>query len=123
MPHTFQAFTKVLSTHEERIAVLRRMGYASLVFWPGTLMAHHPYNEEFWTALLFSYGVLPFITAGIAKRAFQQGQIIKAYLVSAVTAIPIAAVLLYFIGAMILGVLFYTYGMVAGLAYLISDTL
>lgn len=67
----------LMGTHEARIGILRRMGYASLVFWPAALMGDHPYNEDLVSPLLLSYGVLPFITARVAKRAFQQGRILK----------------------------------------------
>jgi uncharacterized membrane protein YdbT with pleckstrin-like domain len=99
------------------------MGYASLVFWPGALTAHYPSNEELMIALTLSYGVLPFITARIARRAFQEGRILKAYLVSAATAVPVAAILIYVIGATILGMLFSLYGVVAGIAFSIWDAL
>lgn len=112
-----------MSIHEARIGILRRMGYASLVFWPGALMGHYPHNEDLIIALLPSYGILPFITARVAKRAFRQGRILKAYVVSALTAIPVAALLLYVLGVLIFGILFYAYGLVAGLAFFIWDTL
>ena len=54
-------------------------------------------------------------------HGLHQGKILKEYLVSAVTAIPVAVLLVYVIGAILLGMLFYAYGTVAGLAYFIRD--
>jgi hypothetical protein len=80
------------------------MGYASLMFWPFTFLGHY-HHEDLVATLLFSYLVLPFITARIARGALQQGKILRAYIISAVTAIPVAALLVYFIAALLLGAL------------------
>jgi hypothetical protein len=95
------------------------MGYASLGFWSSTLIDHYHSNEQLVIAFLVGCGVLPFITAGMAKHAFQEGQILKGYLVSAVTSVPVAAILVYVTGALIVEMLFHLYGIMAGIAYYI----
>ena len=98
------------------------MGYASLGLWPSTLIGHYHSNDELVIALFLGCGVLPFITARMVKHAFQEGQILKAYLVSAVTSIPVAAILVYVMGVIIVEMLFHLYGILAGIAYYIWDT-
>ena len=97
----------VASAHEGRIGILRRLGYASLVFWPFTFLAHQPHPEEIQQQLVitlqFGWVVVPFITARVSKRALQDGNVKKAYLVSAVAAVPVTVLLIYFIIGFVLG--------------------
>lgn len=98
------------------------MGYASLGLWPSTLIGHYHSNDELVIALLLGCGVLALTTARMAKHAFQEGQILKAYFVSAVTSVPFAAILVYGMGVIIVEMLFHLYGIMAGIAYYIWDT-
>ena len=63
----------VASAHEGRIGILRRLGYASLVFWPFTFLAHQPHPEEIQQQLVitlqFGWVVVPFITARVSERS------------------------------------------------------
>jgi hypothetical protein len=101
----FQSVRTTVSAHEGRIGILRRLGYASLVFWPATFLAEpHPeeIQQQLVTTLQFSWVVVPFITTRVSKRALREGKIKKTYLVSVVAAVPVSVLLIYFIIAFVL---------------------
>ena len=77
------------------------MGHVSLIFWPFTFLGNESPGRILAT-IQVRYGIWPFITARISKRALHQGKIQKAYLVLGLTAIPVAALLLYFVMAVVL---------------------
>ncbi len=80
--------------HIRRLAILKRLGYFSLIFWPAFLLAGAmafdapdaginiiPY---FVLSFCLAYGILPFIAPKISLRALDRGNIKLAYIIAAV---------------------------------------
>lgn len=76
------------------LGILRRLGYFSLVFWPGFLLAGlmtfdapNSYRKIYpYIALIisFGYGTLPFIAPKLSQKAFNTGHVKVAYIVAAI---------------------------------------
>ena len=93
----------IFRSHEDRIGILRRAGYVSLLFWAFSLNANS--GGEVLDAIHLSYVVWPFVTARLARRALKLGRIKTTYAVSAVCAVPTAIILLYWIVMLLDGVM------------------
>ena len=90
-----------ISKHEKTLSILRRLGYFSLIIYPGILIAMGMSGDAGGIVLpiiagLFAlaYGMMPFICPRIARRKMNEGKIRLALVIAA---IPVSVFVSYFL--------------------------